>query len=528
MIYKTYTVVFEGVEARCIEVQCALSAGLPGFSIVGLPNKAVSEARHRVRSALASMSIALPSKRITVNLSPADLPKDGSHFDLPIALALMAAIGVIAQDACENTVSLGELSLDGTLVPVRGALPAAVTAAGSDRLLICPRACGPEAAWVATAQVIGADSLWDIIQHFNGQKPIPAAQAGDIEAPIILGDLCDIKGQERGKRALEIAVAGRHHLFLVGTPGCGKSMLAKRSLGLLPPLTPTQALETSMIKSIFGELSNGGVSRQPPFRPLHHTTSDKAIIGGGRDAKPGEISLAHNGILFMDEFPEFSRTVLESLRQPLEDRHVMVARANAHSSYRCQFMLIATANPCKCGYLSDPSRACARAPLCGGEYMGHISGPMMDRFDLTVEMPPVPFHDLDLPSDGDTSATVAARVAAAFQIQTDRYRDHPELRSNADLEGAHLNTVATPDRKGHLLLNRAAELFRLSARGYHRVLRVGRTIADLAGANQVTQTHIAEALSYRLALPHLVHTKDSQKKQLDPVLLNPMTETSRI
>ena len=272
-----------------------------------------------------------------------------------------------------------------------------------------------------------------------------------------------------------------------------------------------------MIQSIFGELAKGGVSRQAPFRPLHHTTSDKAIIGGGRDAKPGEISLAHNGVLFMDEFPEFSRAVLESLRQPLEDRHVLVARAKAHSSYRCQFMLIATANPCKCGYLSDPSRACARVPLCGGEYMARISGPMMDRFDLTVEMPPVAFHDLDLPSDIDTSATVAARVAAAFQIQTDRCRDHPDVQSNADLEGIQLTKVATLDSKGQAMPSLAAELFRLSARGYHRVLRVGRTIADLAGAEQVVQTHIAEALSYRLARPTHIPVKGQTKPQSYPV-----------
>ena len=353
------------------------------------------------------------------------------------------------------------------------------------------------------------------------------ARAVDVAAPVTQEDLCDIKGQERGKRALKIAVAGRHHLFLVGTPGCGKSMLAKRSLGLLPPLTPSQALETSMIQSIFGEPAKGGVSRQAPFRPLHHTTSDKAIIGGEREAKPGEISLAHNGILFMNELPEFSRAVLENLRQPLEDRHVLVARANAHSSYRCQFMLIATANPCKCGYLSDPSRACARVPLCGGEYMARISGPMTDRFDLTVEMPPVAFHDLDLPIDSDTSATVAARVAAAFQIQTDRYRDHPDVQSNADLEGVQLTEVATLDSKGQAMPSLAAELFRLSARGYHRVLRVGRTIADLAGAEQVAQTHIAEALSYRLARPIHIPVKGQTKPRSYPVLLHPISMTGQ-
>ncbi len=498
MVARAYTVAFQGVEARLVEVQCAVSPGLPAFSIVGLPDKAVSEARDRVRSALATMAIALPSKRITINLSPADLPKEGSHFDLPIALALLAALEIVPADAAESTVALGELSLDGTLIPVLGALPAAMAAAEEERSLLCPKASGAEAAWVGAAQVIGAASLGDAVRHFTGQSPIPPAEPGEVSAGPALRDLRDVKGQERAKRALEIAAAGRHHLMLVGTPGSGKSMLAARIPGILPPLSAAEALETSMIHSLCGLLDEGGISRARPFREPHHTASMAAIVGGGRNARPGEISLAHNGVLFMDEFPEFPRAVLETLRQPIETGEVMVARANAHVKYPCRFMLVAAANPCKCGYLSDPARACARVPACGADYMGRISGPLMDRFDLRIEVPPVAFSDLDLPAAGDSSQAVAARVAAARQVQAERFREAPGLRQNADAEGALLEEIATPDAEGRALLLRAADRFGLSARGYHRILRVARTIADLDGSAGVARAHVAEALSFRL------------------------------
>ena len=360
MVARTYTVAFEGVEARIVEVQCAVATGMPHFAIVGLPDKAVSEARDRVKAALNAMSIALPSKRITINLSPADLPKEGSHFDLPIALALLAAIEIIPHEDVEATVSLGELSLDGRLIAVIGALPAAMAAAGEGKSLLCPRACGPEAAWVATVPVLAAASLTDVLRHYTGQSPISPAQPGEVMRGPAARDLRDVKGQERAKRALEIAAAGRHHLIMVGTPGSGKSMLAARIPGILPPLTPPEALETSMIHSLSGLLDEGGISRARPFREPHHTASMAAIVGGGRNAKPGEISLAHNGVLFMDEFPEFPRAVLETLRQPIETGEVVVARANAHIRYPCRFMLVAAANPCKCGFVTDPARACAR------------------------------------------------------------------------------------------------------------------------------------------------------------------------
>ncbi|MDJ0629305.1 MAG: YifB family Mg chelatase-like AAA ATPase [Rhodobacter sp.] len=498
MVARAYTVAFEGVDARIVEVQCAVAPGLPAFNLVGLPDKAVSEAKERVRAALTAISIALPSKRITINLSPADLPKEGSHFDLPIALALLAAIDILPPEDVEATVALGELSLDGTLTPVVGALPAAMAAAEEDRALLCPKACGAEAAWVGATKVIAPASLAETIQHFTGQRILDPADPGEVAKDAPDRDLRDVKGQERAKRALEIAAAGRHHVLMIGTPGSGKSMLAARLPGILPPLTPAEALETSMVHSLSGLLDEGGISRTRPFREPHHTASMAAIVGGGRGAKPGEISLAHNGVLFMDEFPEFPRAVLETLRQPIETGEVVVARANAHVRYPCRFMLVAAANPCKCGYLSDPARACARVPHCGEDYLGRISGPLMDRFDLRIEVPPVAFADLDLPDGGESSAQVAARVDAARQVQTGRYADQPQVRVNADAEGKTLAAVATPDGEGRELLTRAAERFGLSARGYHRVLRVARTIADLERSDTVRKHHVAEAVSYRL------------------------------
>ncbi|MEM7317618.1 MAG: YifB family Mg chelatase-like AAA ATPase [Pseudomonadota bacterium] len=498
MVARAYTVAFQGVEARPVEVQCAVAPGLPAFSVVGLPDKAVSEARDRVRSAFAAMAIALPSKRITINLAPADLPKEGSHFDLPIALALLAALEIVPEDAAENTVALGELSLDGALMPVLGALPAAMRAAQDERVLLCPKASSAEAAWVGDAQVIGADTLGAVVRHYSGQAPLVAAAPGEVTSNSSCRDLRDVRGQERAKRALEIAAAGRHHLLMIGSPGAGKSMLAARIPGILPPLTPVEALETSMIQSLCGLLDEGGINRTRPFREPHHTASMPAIVGGGKGARPGEISLAHNGVLFMDEFPEFPRAVLETLRQPIETGEVMVARANAHVKYPCRFMLVAAANPCKCGYLADPGRACSRAPICGEDYLGRISGPLMDRFDLRLEVPPVDFTDLDLPANGDSSEQVAARVAAARSIQSQRFSDHPDLRHNADAEGAILDDIAAPDSEGKTLLIKAAERFGLSARAYHRILRVARTIADLDGSSDVCRDHVAEALSFRL------------------------------
>jgi magnesium chelatase family protein len=498
MVARTFTVAFEGVEARLVEVQCAVTPGLPGFTIVGLPDKAVSEARERVKAALAAMSIALPSRRITINLAPADLPKEGSHFALPVALALLAALEILPADAAEETVALGELSLDGRLMPVAGALPAAMAAAAEGRALLCPRACGAEAAWVGATRVLAAASLAEAIRHFTGQGPLPDAEPGEVAPRDGLRDLRDVKGQERAKRALEIAAAGRHHLLMVGAPGAGKSMLAARLPGILPDLAPEEALETAMIHSLAGLIQEGGISRTRPFREPHHTASVAAIVGGGRGAKPGEISLAHNGVLFLDEFPEFPRQVLETLRQPIETGEVVVARANAHVRYPCRFLLVAAANPCRCGHLADPARACTRAPACGAEYLCRISGPLLDRFDLRLEVPPVAFRDLDLPPAAEGSAEVAARIREARARQADRFAAAPGVRVNADAEGAMLEQVATPDAEGRALLTQVADRMGLTARGYHRVLRVARTIADLDGADTVRAPHIAEAAGYRL------------------------------
>ena len=493
------TVAFEGLEARRVEVQCAITPGIPAFAVVGLPDKAVSEARERVRTALSAMAIALPSKRITVNLSPADLPKEGSHFDLPIALALLAALDIIPREKVEEAMALGELSLDGSLVAVIGALPTALAAGEDGRVLYCPQVCGAEAAWVGATTVYAAPDLARLIAHLTERAPLEPARPGEVVATAHLKCLSEVRGQERAKRALEIAAAGRHHLLMVGAPGSGKSMLAARLPGILPALSAPEALETSMIHSLAGLLDDGGISRTRPFRAPHHTASMAAIVGGGRGAKPGEISLAHNGVLFLDEFPEYPRAVLETLRQPIETGDVVVARANAHVTYPCRFLLIAAANPCRCGQLYDAAQACGRAPLCGADYMGRISGPLMDRFDLRLEVPPVAYADLDLPATGERSAVVAKRVAAARAMQAARFSAlGASARVNADAEGALLDQIAAPDAAGKAMLLQAAERFKLTARGYHRILRLARTIADLEGDETVGQPHIAEAVGYRL------------------------------
>jgi magnesium chelatase family protein len=501
MVARAYTVAFQGVEARLVEVQCAIAAGLPAFNLVGLPDKAVSEAKERVRAAMTGMGLALPAKRITVNLSPADLPKEGSHFDLPIALAVLAAMEVVPADAVASNVALGELSLDGSLVPVVGALPAAVAAAEADCGLICPAACGAEAAWVGAVQVLAPKSLLQLVNHFTGRAALTPAEPGEVvPATDAHRDFSDVKGQEKAKRALEIAAAGRHHLLMVGPPGSGKSMLAARLPGILPPMGPAEALETSMIHSLAGLLTEGGISRERPFCRPHHTASMAAIVGGGRGAKPGEISLAHNGVLFLDELPEFPRTVLETLRQPIETGDVIVARANAHVKYPCRFMLIAAANPCRCGYLSDPARACSRVPDCGADYLGRISGPLMDRFDLRVEVPPVTVEDLSGAPSGERSARVAERVARARAIQAERFAGVEGVAVNADAEGDLLDRIAALTAEAMTLLQEVAKRFALSARSYHRVLRVARTIADLEGSGPVEKRHLAEAAGYRLAV----------------------------
>ncbi len=506
-VAHVYTVAFHGIEARKVDVQVHIDQGLPAFQVVGLPDKAVGEARDRVRAALSAIGLALPYKRIVVNLAPADLPKEGSHFDLPIALGLLVATGVLSASDLEGYVALGELALDGAIAPVIGVLPAALAAAEQDRGLICPEACGPEGAWAGSVEVLAPKSLLTLINHFKGLSVLTPPKPHASVARSVVPDLADIKGQETPKRALEIAAAGGHNLLMIGPPGSGKSMLAQRLPGLLPELTAREALDVSMISSLAGLLTEGRISRDRPFRAPHHSASMAALVGGGIRAKPGEISLAHNGVLFLDELPEFARQTLDSLRQPLESGEAVVARANAHVTYPSRVQLIAAMNPCRCGYLGDAAMACSRAPKCAADYQARISGPLLDRIDLHVEVAAVKPSDLSLPRDCETSAEVATRIAAARQTQIDRYTEElgadTDIRMNTQIDGDLLDKVAAPTEDGLALLTRAAETMRLSARGYHRVLRVARTIADLESVKQIARSHIAEALSFRRPLQAL-------------------------
>lgn len=502
MVARAETVAFRGTDVLSVGVEVQMTSGLPAFSIVGLADKAVSESRERVRAALSALGLALPAKRITVNLAPADLLKEGAHFDLPIALALLGAMDVIPDSEAAGFVTLGELGLDGGLRAVAGVLPAAVHAGAKNLGLICPQVQGSEAAWAGDVRVLAPNNLLDLINHFKGTCVLAPPTIPDL-TPDAVGvdtggalDLADIKGQETAKRALEIAAAGGHNMLLIGPPGSGKSMLAARLPTILPPLSPAEALDVSMIHSLAGTLPQGGLVTRRPFRDPHHGASSPAIIGGGTRAKPGEVSLAHRGVLFLDELPEFSRQTLEALRQPAETGTVTVARVNAHVTYPARFQLIAAMNPCRCGHLGDAARDCGRAPRCAKDYQAKISGPLYDRIDLVVDVPPVLAADLSLPRATETSRHVADRVAAARDIQNARY-DGFGITANAEASGQALeDTQRLSDGARNALAN-AADDFRLTARGYHRMVRVARTIADLDRAPTILPVHVSEALSFR-------------------------------
>jgi magnesium chelatase family protein len=504
VVARVSTVAFQGIDVVDVDVQVQMAAGLPAFTVVGLPDKAVAESRERVRAALHAMGLSLPPRRITVNLAPADLAKEGSHFDLPIALGLLSAMDVVPADEIAEYAALGELALDGAIARVAGVLPAAIHASSRGLGLICPKGQGGEAAWAGGIAILAPESLLALVNHFKGTQALAQPEAKLAAGVPRYPDLADIKGQETAKRALEVAASGGHNLLMVGPPGAGKSMLAQRLPGLLPPLDAGEVLEVSMIHSLAGQLADEGLTRARPFRDPHHSASVPALVGGGLKARPGEVSLAHLGVLFLDEFPEFQRSALEALRQPLETGRATVARANAHVAYPARIQLVAAMNPCRCGYLDDPGRACSRAPRCAEEYQARISGPLFDRIDLHVDVPAVNPADLWLPPPAEGSAEVAKRVAAARALQKERYGRldlAAPIRTNAEADGTLLDEVANPDAEGRRLLMEAAERMGLTARGYHRVLRVARTLADLDGADGVKRIHVAEALSYRRIVP---------------------------
>lgn len=495
-IARIQSFAFSGIEAVPVEVQVQISPGLPAFLVVGLPDKAVGEARERVRAALTAMGLSLPPRRVLINLAPADLLKEGSHFDLPIALAVLAAMEVLPREEVAEFAALGELSLDGALNPVAGVLPAAMAAATRELGLVCAAAQGGEAAWAGGLAVLAAPDLLTLVNHFRGTQVLSPPETAGLAQPHATADLADVRGMEAARRALEVAAAGGHNLLMIGPPGSGKSMLAARLPGLLPDLTPMEALEVATIHSVAGMLEGGRLITRPPFREPHHSASMAALTGGGQRAKPGEVSLAHRGVLFLDELPEFPRPALEALRQPMEAGRTTVSRAAAHVTYPARFQLVAAMNPCRCGHLGDAARECGRAPRCGEDYQGRISGPLLDRIDIVVEVQPVPPSELSRAPPGETTAVVAARIAAARARQRARAGDAgPATNAEAD---AMRFPLAEEARQ---LADQAADRLRLSARGYTRTLRVARSIADLAGADIIARPHVAEALAFRHRMP---------------------------
>lgn len=499
MVARVQTVAFLGIEAVPVDVQVQIAPGMPKFLLVGLPDKAVKESSERVRAALVASGLGLPPRRITINLAPADLPKEGSHYDLPIALGLMAAMGAVAQDALDSFLVLGELGLDGRLAHVQGILPAAVAANGRGLGLICPAASGPEGAWAGEdVDIVAADSLLALVNHLTGHQLAARPEPKRYVAGKALPDLADVRGQQVARRALEVAAAGGHNMLMIGPPGAGKSMLAARLPSILPTLNPRELLDVSMIQSIAGELAGGALSDRRPFRAPHHSASMAALVGGGLRVRPGEVSLAHNGVLFLDELPEFSPQVLDSLRQPLESGETVIARANARVSYPSRVQLIAAMNPCKCGMAGSPGHTCKRGDACAADYQARVSGPFLDRIDIRIDVPAVTAADMIGPANAESSQQVALRVHAARERQRQRYQASPGIFTNAAAGAALIEHMVNPDKDSQALLLQAAERFSLSARAYHRVLKVARTLADLAGAERVARPHIAEALSYRV------------------------------
>lgn len=494
------TVAFIGISAIEIDVQVQIINGLPAFTIVGLPDKAVAESRERIRASLFSMGISLPSKRITVNLAPADVQKEGSHYDLPIALALLSAMEIIPQEDIDNVIALGEMSLNGSITKVPGVLPAAIFAKSQGKTLICPEECAQEAAWIGGETILAPKTLLSLLNHFKGMQILPkiTLKKPNHTKTSSKGCFSDIKGQLVAKRAMEIAASGAHNVLMLGPPGVGKSLIASRVPTILPPFTPEEALEVTMIHSLAGEVNENGIISERPYRSPHHSASLVALVGGGMNAKPGEISLAHRGVLFLDELPEFSRAALESLRQPLETGTISIARANKHITYPARIQLIAAMNPCRCGYLGVAGRECSLAPKCGKDYLRKISGPLLDRIDIFIDVPDVKLEDFIQSKENiETSATIKKRVIEAREIQLYRYKNRTE-KTNSEVDGHELEHYLTEDAKQ--LLYRCIDKTKISARGYYRIIKLSRTLADMSKSDSISKDHIAEAIGYRRIL----------------------------